>query len=556
MTDEPRTEYRSAHQESRRMVRSTPFKAAAVVVVALSLSCVGFLLRQDAPQTDAKAGQDGPKASPLDQHFKGWQRPDVTLLLTGEVHGYLQPCGCSRPQLGGLARRFNFMKALKDRGWPVIALDVGDVSQSSGPQALIKYRTMMEGLNLLNYGDVGIGANETKLPLFQAIGNFALNNPKPRLLCANLNGRANQFGPGVIEDFAMIGGQGGVPLIGVTSVVAPSVANVIQDPTVSFADVNRALANVIPQMVNRNPPPELLVLLLQGSLAEAKTIAQKHAQLGVVQCLTAEEEPSGRPERGGNAMIIGVGHKGRYVGVVGVNRGGPNNSLRLNYEVVAMSEAFETPAGREKENPVHALLEQYAQEVQSDNYLARFPQTRHPIQVSFPKATYVGSEACKDCHPQAYEVWQKKHYNKHMDRMESHSQAYESLVTAKRPSLRQFDGECVRCHVVGFDYQTGFRNAKTTPDLVNVGCESCHGPGSLHAAGNRKPELMALMNPFKPQPNENAQQQRARMTQLDRFCQSCHDTDNDVHWNISKWDLIKHPEPKAANPAAAKPAGQ
>ena len=35
----------------------------------------------------------------------------VALLLSGESHGYLQPCGCSEPQKGGLARRYNSRSA-------------------------------------------------------------------------------------------------------------------------------------------------------------------------------------------------------------------------------------------------------------------------------------------------------------------------------------------------------------------------------------------------------------------------------------------------------------
>src|SRR5262245_13092873 len=43
--------------------------------------------------------------------FRDWppQPPDLTLILTGQMHGYYNPCGCSRPQLGGLERRYNFI---------------------------------------------------------------------------------------------------------------------------------------------------------------------------------------------------------------------------------------------------------------------------------------------------------------------------------------------------------------------------------------------------------------------------------------------------------------
>src|SRR5207244_3142153 len=92
-----------------------------------------------------------------------------------------------------------------------------------------------------------------------------------------------------------------------------------------------------------------------------------------------------------------------------------------------------------------------------------------------PDAKYVGSAKCQECHQDAFKVWQQKD-----EKDRSHSVAYESLVKATKPSLRQFDGECIVCHVVGFGIDSGFKNEKQSAHLKDVGCESCHGPGSEH----------------------------------------------------------------------------
>src|SRR5437773_9383965 len=34
--------------------------------------------------------------------FAGWNNPDFVLVISGQMYGYLQPCGCSFPQYGGL----------------------------------------------------------------------------------------------------------------------------------------------------------------------------------------------------------------------------------------------------------------------------------------------------------------------------------------------------------------------------------------------------------------------------------------------------------------------
>src|SRR6185312_9998287 len=99
-----------------------------------------------------------------------------------------------------------------------------------------------------------------------------------------------------------------------------------------------------------------------------------------------------------------------------------------------------------------------------------------------------------------------------------HSHAYQTLVDAKHPSLRQYDGECIVCHTVGFGYKSGFTDAIKTPHLENVGCESCHGPGSLHAKNPNDLEWQARMN----QPWRGAREkgnEKAKNLAIDKFCQ-------------------------------------
>src|SRR5262249_2828385 len=153
-----------------------------------------------------------------------------------------------------------------------------------------------------------------------------------------------------------------------------------------------------------------------------------------VLCTTRESEPPAKPERIGDTMVVSVGHKGRYVGLVGIYRTGkPDKPFDLYYELTTLGEEYETPKGQEKNNPIMALMEDYAKEVKNSNFLAKYPERKHVVQVAFPKAEYVGSHKCKECHKEAYKAWMAT----------PHHHAYEELEKATRPSLRQYDGECV-----------------------------------------------------------------------------------------------------------------
>lgn len=88
--------------------------------------------------------------------------------------------------------------------------------------------------------------------------------------------------------------------------------------------------------------------------------------------------------------------------------------------------------------------------------------------VSRATATYVGAGRWGSCHADAEAAWKTS----------QHARAYETLVAKQRA----FDPSCLRCHSTGIGHPGGFSGAAATPGLRSVGCESCHGPGSDHAA--------------------------------------------------------------------------
>lgn len=80
---------------------------------------------------------------------------------------------------------------------------------------------------------------------------------------------------------------------------------------------------------------------------------------------------------------------------------------------------------------------------------------------------YVGISTCKTCHMEAYKFWQKT----------AHANAYETLVKRNK----QFDLDCIGCHVVGWQQPGGLYDIKKPKRLADVQCENCHSRGGLHA---------------------------------------------------------------------------
>jgi Cytochrome c554 and c-prime len=99
-----------------------------------------------------------------------------------------------------------------------------------------------------------------------------------------------------------------------------------------------------------------------------------------------------------------------------------------------------------------------------------------------PTAEYVGSEACGRCHPPAVTVWLTT----------KHAHALETLETAHRAH----SPECVPCHVTGYLRPGGTSDIDVaTSRFANVGCESCHGPGSRHVEAASKRDTIARKVP-------------------------------------------------------------
>ncbi len=525
-----------------------------LVLAGAAGTTLGRWLRQ-APPPAAAEGPDLP-----DRLCKGWPRPDLALVISGEQHGYLLPCGCSRPQLGGLERRYNFLQKLRAIGWPVAAVDLGDVPQHEAPAHLAnvlarpKYLTSMQAASR-KWATAAVGIGRLRDRASAGDGGRRLRPEQrrpPYLLAANLDERTRNNNGGVIEAWKLVEPPGSGLKVGITAIVGPTVRGAVKDKDIQFTATTDAVPGVLKEMDAAHV--DLRVMLYHGSAnqknvgdwpPQAISCARNYPQFQIVVCLSDDDLAPSEPkwvDHGagkGRTLVTSLGHKGKSVGIVGIYRGKPGEPIGLRYQLADMTESFMTPEGKDADNPILALMEDYTRELKETQAVSKYPQSKHPLQLvegdKFPE--YVGSDTCKTCHAKAYDVWSHT----------GHSHAFKTLEDAKRPSLRRYDPECVVCHTVGFGRLTGYKDKQTTPDLIDVGCESCHGPAGWHVDNYKDPVWQRKLNPWKAPPTETEEAKVKRLDRIDQMCQACHDVDNDVHWvgdGFKRgWPKVEHPTP-------------
>ncbi len=117
-----------------------------------------------------------------------------------------------------------------------------------------------------------------------------------------------------------------------------------------------------------------------------------------------------------------------------------------------------------KDPAIDAEMASYYKAINERNRVAF--ADRLPPQAAPDQAHYVGIDVCSSCHPDARQVWNTTR----------HTHAYATLST----QFKEFNLECVGCHVTGYD-RPGGSTVAHVKGLEDVQCEVCHGPGSRHA---------------------------------------------------------------------------
>lgn len=433
--------------------------------------------------------------------YTAWPAPQVTLVVTGNQYGYIEPCGCTglENQKGGLARRMTFLDQLRASGWQVVPIDAGNQVRRFGRQAEIKFQNTATGLQQMGYQAVGFGPRDLKLGVGELVAVAAADDPQQGLFVSS---NVTLIDPALTARLKVI--ESGGRRIGVTSVLDSAALESPAEGEIEVTPVDVAMAQALADM--NAAEADFRVVMYFGEEAAAIEAVRKVPGYDLLVISGGFGEPTYRPQtiEGSATRWIVTGNKGMYAGLVALY---PDQPFR--YARVAMTHDFaDAPAMRQ-------LMANYQNQLQAIGLsgLGLRP-IAHPSGDQF-----VGSKVCGECHTTAYAIWEgSAHFRATTDIVEPGERA---------DVARHFDPECISCHVTGWNpqgyypYESGYLSLAESAHLSGNGCENCHGPGAKHAAAEGPDSGVAAA--------ERDLLRLAMRLPLDKAkdrCLECHDIDN------------------------------
>jgi hypothetical protein len=441
---------------------------------------------------------------------------EVTIFVTTELKGQIEPCGCTSDPLGDLARTAQLINAARQGKPGVVHVDGGSLLFGSVeiPETLIGQEALRAGLLADTIKKIGVDAVGLG-PYDFSRGVDAIAIPRA---AANLGDDAKipRQEPRVID-------AGGVK-VGVFGVVAPEAVSAWVEAGPAAPAAAAAIAKL------EAGGAEVIVGLLHMPRAAAIRLAREVE--GIDFAVIGQEAPadparvSDEAIRAGDTWLVQPADRGQVITRLDLTvrgKGAFSDAIGAARAEVEKADLKETigdlesrlegwraapdadpafVAAREKElaaararlaklekSPLEIpasgpwfVLEQiriakglpcasevvaakraYDRAAGAANVKAAAGKKPEPAKPG--EASYVGIEECSTCHGKAEKQWKGT----------VHAGAWETLEKLGK----QNHLDCIYCHVTGFD-KPGGSNLAFNESLRDIQCEVCHGPGGKH----------------------------------------------------------------------------
>ena len=421
------------------------------------------------------------------------KKENVTVIFTCDTQGRLEPCGCFSGQYGGLSRISTFIKELKND--ITVRVDAGDSSPGSEDYNLIQYKYVIQAFEKMNFDALNCGVREASISLSE-LNELKNAKNRPEIISANL---LTSDGKQVFPPFIQF--KRGSKNIAVLGVLDENLPGESLGQGLKVDNMETAIGRQLEKIKDA----DFKILLAFADENKLKELAQKFFEFDLILGGKVRQ-PSMNMIRENKSTVLFTTNQAKNVGFV-------QGSL---VNKTFTPEKYDIPLLFEKvpEDPeILAYTKLYRKEVKESKLDIDSPgkNDEEIIGDVKPLATYVGSNTCAACHPSSHKVWSDS----------AHAKAFETLKIKESSS----DPKCIKCHTVGFGEESGYQRKFEDTRMVNVGCESCHGPGSEHVR-QRSSNLKALFN-YRPVGEGD--------------CKSCHYGEFSRPFNWEKmWPLIIH----------------
>lgn len=420
-------------------------------------------------------------------------RKPFSIFATCDTSGWIEPCGCANGQAGGLSRRATLMDELSGE-LESLRVSVGGAALGSKPYDQEKFNAIIDGEVLMGctVHNLGVAEIAMELPVRSDI----------TFLSTNASFVASHVKPWVRTQVA------GADVL-VLGVVSPALTEKINAQNIDerVEDPQHAILNAI---AKQESPAEIVVVLGYLDSQELRELAENVPEVDVI--IGGKVPQSIAPVQTGRTLLAAISNQGKFVARIELEpQHASSNSTPENYTAKAdLHEVHSEFAENERQI---ANLKSFRERLAkfdfpaSKTHFDSFIGGRNDHDTSF-----VGASKCKECHESDWEIWERS----------GHAHAWQTLSE----NNAYVDSDCQRCHTTGFGASGGFINRQKSPNRIDVGCESCHGPGSKHLAD---PEVST---PWLAADS----------------CLMCHDHENSPEFEYeSYWEQIAHGNKEPAN---------
>lgn len=283
--------------------------------------------------------------------FRSPAEREITFVFTGDIRGYLSPCGCAKPMVGGILRMATVVRALLEQPNSYF-VDGGNLTGASGRQDELKAETLMETFRGLEAKYVNVGPLDRRLGVDYIRVLFEMSG--------GILGTVDPDGKQLeVQGVKIVNGKFSVEGVSQTTGVVRPAAPSLHRIVLYSGDKEKAI-----KFAEANPDVQLVLFSSQG-------------------------DPMQKPIQVGNCTVVSAGDKCRFVGKIDFVDG-----KWTGFRAIELGPSI-------ADDPrASTAYKTYLSRVTSEKLLEKLPRTAAGDK-------YIGTMKCAPCHQREYAIWKK-----------------------------------------------------------------------------------------------------------------------------------------------------